>query len=113
MNGAVEGAKMKTEIVKLAGELTLRTAVSTKLLLDTAIATAAGGSIVVDIGPDHAADLSLAQLLLSAQRTAARSQTGFSLQGNVSGSLRSVLERGGFVNGNSRDDIFTHEGSIS
>lgn len=97
----------------LNGDLTIKSSMWTKQMIEEALAGAAiaKSMLVVDIGEHHAADLTLAQLLLSAKRTADRAQMTFRLKHPAGGSLRAALERGGLVGRGFPDNGFwLHEG---
>jgi ABC-type transporter Mla MlaB component len=97
----------------LTGDLTIKASTQTKQRVEEALAGAAVGrtTLLVDITDEHDADLTLAQLLLSAKRTAERAQIAFRLQRPAVGSLLAVLTRGGLIGVGSPDNEFwLHEG---
>jgi hypothetical protein len=97
----------------LTGDLTIKSSTQTKQRVEEALAGAAVGTatLLVDIADEHDADLTLAQLLLSAKKTAERVQVVFRLKRPVAGSLLAVLTRGGLIGAGTPDNEFwLHEG---
>lgn len=97
----------------LTGDLTIKSSTQTKQRVEEALAGAAVGTatLLVDIADGHDADLTLAQLLLSAKKTAERAQVAFHLKRPVAGSLLAVLTRGSLIGAGAPDNEFwLHEG---
>jgi hypothetical protein len=91
----------------LTGDLTIKSSMQTKRLIQEVFA----GGTIVDIAFDHVADLTLAQLLLSAKNTADHEEVVFRLAHPAAGSLLTVLERGGLIGAGCPDnDFWLHEG---
>jgi hypothetical protein len=97
----------------LTGDLTIKSSMQTKRLIEEAFVGASNDKtmLLVDIADEHAADLTLAQLLLSAKNTADREEIVFRLAQPAAGSLLTVLERGGLIGADCPDnDFWLHEG---
>jgi hypothetical protein len=101
------------QMLLLTGDLTIKSSMQTKRLIEEAFAGATidQSMLSVDIADEHAADLTLAQLLLSAKNTADREKIVFRLAHPAVGSLLTVLERGGLIGAGCPDnDFWLHEG---
>lgn len=82
--------------VGLSGLTTLRTITTAHEKLLSAL-TRTGGRVIIDVGENNDVDLSFVQLLLSAYRTAAQTNTDLTLSSPASGALLKTLTRGGFL----------------
>ena len=81
--------------VRLSGPLTIRHAAEHREALMAALSQ--NQTIRVDLPADSDADISIVQLLLSARVSARASGKQVTLKHEASGSLRDVLDRGGFL----------------
>ena len=81
--------------VSLSEDLTIRGIAQAHASLSAAFAE--GRDVVAEIDGAAPADLTLAQLIESARRTAAELDLGFSLAAPPQGDLVEVLRRGGFL----------------
>ncbi|MGA0601941.1 STAS domain-containing protein [Caulobacter sp. KR2-114] len=82
-------------MVTLAGDLTIQNIAGAHARLREAFA--AGGPVRVDVAPDASVDLTLAQLLESARRTATDNGVDFALAAPAAGAFLETLNRGGFT----------------
>ncbi|WP_296597039.1 STAS domain-containing protein [Phenylobacterium sp.] len=75
-------------------------------------AVAAGDDVTLDLSGVTSADLSFVQLIESARASCARHGAAVRLAGPAEGSLRDVLERGGFLDpaDGERVQFWTHAG---
>lgn len=81
-------------VVKLQGEMSLRTISEAHSALSSAFAV--GGNVIADIRDISDPDLSFVQLLISALRTAQQSGQTFSLSVPADADLQKIIRRGGF-----------------
>lgn len=88
-------SKLEPSIVALTGELTLKTIGAAHLLLLDALKANSNVTAVVDEAA--VVDLSLAQLLEAARRSAADAGGSFNLTAPATGGLLETLRRGGFL----------------
>lgn len=84
-----------TRVVKLTGEMTVRTIAEAWQNLREALQDS--DKITVDVSEISAVDMSFIQLLLSARRSAAQQHKEFRLATPVEGDIRDTLSRGGFL----------------
>ena len=104
-----------TNTLKLDGPLTIRTIADTKDVLSSFMEQKGGSgkTLTIDIGDDTECDLTLAQLLLSARKTAADGGMKIKLRGAAGASLLAVLERAGILTGDKKQDSFWLEGKAA
>ena len=101
-------ASPSAAVVRLAGDLGVRTCEATHAALLNAIA--ARDAVVVDCTDGEEVDASFVQLLLAARKTAAGRGCRLSLSAAAGGPLLAVLVRGGFLDLD-HPDPFWSEGS--
>ncbi|PZR32945.1 STAS domain-containing protein [Caulobacter segnis] len=89
--------------VKLSGSLTVATIAEAYQSLVTGLDR--GEPVVVDLDAVVEADLTLAQLLESARRTAAERGQALRLEKPAEGAVLQVLERGGFLDPGDADRV--------
>lgn len=83
--------------VELSGLTTLSTITDAYNKLLSALTQNPGGRVIVDVGKTSDVDLSFVQLLLSARRSAAQTNTDLTLSSPASDALLATLTRGGFL----------------
>ncbi|MFN3634573.1 MAG: STAS domain-containing protein [Rhizobium rhizophilum] len=98
--------------VHLEGALTIKTATETHGRLVSAYreAKAASGALEIDIADDCDCDLTLPQLLLSAQETAAREGVELRIRASADGALFATLERAGISAATNSASLLTING---
>ncbi len=82
-------------VLVLKGAQTIRQAAQTREAILAALADS--GDILLDCAGVEEADLSLVQIILAAQRSAASRSTRLALSEPPAGALRQALARGGFA----------------
>lgn len=108
---AVRGAELQDDhepkVLAFSGPATIRQVTESCAQLKAALA--GGEAVRLDLSAVSACDVSFVQLLESARRSSDRLR----LAGPAAGALREVLERGGFLEGCTPDQLhfWTHAGA--
>lgn len=86
---------VETFRVELSGDLTIR---AISVIHDQFVeALGAHASVIAEVAPDAAVDLTFIQLMESARRSAGEAGVDFGLAAPAAGALLETLQRGGFL----------------
>jgi ABC-type transporter Mla MlaB component len=104
--------RTEAEALSLNGPLTIKTIGSARDILQAFIAekAARGKTLALDIDGEEECDLTLAQLVVSAMKTAAERGAKLKLKKPASGNFLAVIERAGLLTGDKKKDGFWLEG---
>jgi ABC-type transporter Mla MlaB component len=105
---------MKTETSALAlnGPLTIKTIANVRDILQAFVGEKAqrGKTLALDIDGTEECDLTIAQLVISTQKTAAAQGAKLKLAKPAAGNFLAVIERAGLLTGDKKQDGFWLEG---
>lgn len=104
-----------TATLPLKGPLTIRTVAETHAALIAFLNEngGAGRTLTLDIDDASECDLTLPQLLISARKTAAQSDTKIQLKSPATGNFLTVIGRAGLLTGDKEQDGFWLEGKAA
>ncbi|NLR98240.1 STAS domain-containing protein [Rhizobium sp. P38BS-XIX] len=105
----------QAEILQLHGPLTIKTIANVRDILQVYLQEAASlsRSLVIDVDGNEDIDLTLPQLLLSAQQTANQAGIHIALNKPADGNFLAVLQRAGLLSGDRHKDSFWLEGKAA